>query len=300
MKQSLIALLTGFFLLLTAFPLQAGQVITETERQWARDAVEQEKTMEAAPAGNTVAVLAFHNRSANPGLTPLQKGFAFLLMTDLAQVEGISVVERIRLQALLEELDLGASGLVEKQTEPRLGRLLGAGYLVGGDLTSEDQARLGILSDVLQVKDQNSLGRPSAEGMVEQLFDLEKKILFEVVDLLKIKLTKPQREKLSRPLTTSYQALLYLSCGLDAGDRGNFSQAGYCYRKALENDPQLSPAREALSELSSMKLISANPRSQEILDSQEEQNSSTDSLDKDDSTFREFRPATTGQIRVIW
>lgn len=300
MRQSLIVFLSGLLLLVTSSLLHAGQVITETERQWAKNAVEQETTMESAPAGNTVAVLAFHNPSSNPELTPLQKGFAFLLMTDLAQVDGISVVERIKLQALLEELNLGASGLVEKQTQPRLGRLVGARFLVGGDLTSETRDQLGILSDVLQVKDQNSLGRPAANGMMEQIFDLEKKILFEVVDLLKIRLTKPQREKLSRPLTTSYQALLYLSCGLDASDRGNFSQAGYCYGKALQEDPQLTPARAALDELASMRLITANPRSQAIIENQEDQNSSTDSLDKDDSTFRELRPATTGQIRVIW
>jgi len=280
--------------------LLAGQIVTEADRQWAKKALEQEETMKAAPASNTVAVLAFQNRSDNPELTPLQKGFAFLLMTDLAQVEGITVVERIRLQALLEELDLGASGLVEKQTEPRLGRLLGAGYLVGGDLTSSTQTQLGILSDVLQVRDQNSLGRPAAEGIMEQIFDLEKKILFEVVDLLKIKLSKQDREKLAQPLTTSYQALLYLSCGLDSSDRGNYPQAATCYRKALEQDPQLTPARNALTELAALNLVTVNPRSQDILDGQEEQNSSTLSLGKNNATFREFRPATTGQIRVIW
>ncbi|MCU0576603.1 MAG: CsgG/HfaB family protein [Desulfobacterota bacterium] len=300
MKKSLIVFCTGSLLFVASSLLQAGQVITDAERQWAAKAVQQEQTMEAAPAANTVAVLAFQNRSTNPELTPLQKGFAFLLMTDLAQVQGINVVERIRLQALLEELDLGASGLVEEQTGPRLGKLLGAGYLVGGDLTSDTRAQLGILSDVLQVRDQNSLGRASADGSLEQVLDMEKKILFEVVDLLKIKLTKPQREKLSRPLTTNYQALLYLSCGLDASDRGNYSQAGFCYGKALEKDPQFTPARTALNELASLKLITINPRSQAILESQEEQNSSTLSLEKNNATFREFRPATTGQIHVGW
>lgn len=300
MKQRHIALLVGILLFAAAQGAHAGQVITEAERQWAHKAVEQEKTMDALPAGNTVAVLAFRNTSTKPELTPLQKGFAFLLMTDLAQVEGISVVERIRLQALLEELDLGASGLVEKQTEPRIGRLLGAGYLVGGDLSSETGDRISILSDVLQVRDQNSLGRPAADGVLEQIFDLEKKILFEVVGLLRIKLSKTQRESLSRPLTTSYQALLYLGCGLDASDRGNFAQAGYCYSKALQEDPQFAPARMALQELVSMKLVTGTPRSRAIMENQEERNSSTDSLGKDDSTFREFKPATTGQIRVTW
>lgn len=300
MKQRYVTLLTGLFLFLSTTVVHAGQVITDAQRQWAKQAVAQEVSLQATPAANTVAVLPFHNRSADPGLTPLQKGFAFLLMTDLAQVEGITVVERVRLQALLEELRLGASGLVEKQSEPRLGRLLGAGHLVGGDLTSGPHTEVGILSDVLRVSDQSSLGRPAAEGMLEQIFEMEKKILFGVVDLLRIKLTKPQREKLSQPLTTSYQALLYLSCGLDATDRGNFEQAGSCYRRALKEDPQFTPARAALEELTALRLTTENPRSQSIIESQEEQNSSTLSLEKNKATFREFRPATTGQIRVVW
>jgi TolB-like protein len=300
MKQRNTVLLIWFFLLFTVSTIHAGEVITDGERQWAKQALEQEQALEAAPSPNTVAVLSFGNPSADPGLVPLQKGFAYLLMTDLSQVQGITVVERVRLQALLEELKLGASGLVEKASAPRVGRLAGAGYLVGGDLSGKDRSGLSVTSDVLQVKDQSSLGRPSADGLLEQVFDLEKKILFEVVDLLKIKLSKKERENLKRPLTTSYRALIYLSMGLDASDRGNYTRADLFYRKALAIDPQFSPAARAREELQAMRLVAVNPQAFAILARQEEQNSSTDSLRRDDSTFREFRPPTTGQIRVTW
>ncbi|HOS98389.1 MAG TPA: CsgG/HfaB family protein [Deltaproteobacteria bacterium] len=300
MKQRNTVLLIGFFLLFTVPTIHAGEVITDGERLWAKQAIEQEQALEGAPASNTVAVLTFGNPSADPGLVPLQKGFAYLLMTDLSQVQGLTVVERVRIQALLEELKLGASGLVDEASAPRVGRLSGAGYLVGGDLSGKDRAGLSVSSDVLQVKDQSSLGRPSADGALEQVFELEKKILFEVVDLLKIKLSKKERESLKRPLTTSYQALIYLSMGLDASDRGNYTRADLFYRKALALDPQFSPAARAREELQALRLVPVNPQAFAILARQEEQNSSTDSLSKDDSTFREFKPATTGQIRVTW
>jgi hypothetical protein len=122
-----------------------------------------------------------------------------LLMTDLSQVEGIQLVERVKFQALAEELNLGASGIVDSATAPRVGKLLGASYLVGGDLKGAQAPQFSVVSNLLQVKDQNSLGQPSANGQEEQIFDMEKKILFEIIELLKIKLTKVEKETLKRP-----------------------------------------------------------------------------------------------------
>ncbi|HVN71757.1 MAG TPA: CsgG/HfaB family protein [Desulfomonilia bacterium] len=292
----------GVFLFLVAIfsPARAGQVVTDEDRGWAKKAIEQETTLQAVPTSNTVAVLYFRNRSANAGLNPLQKGFAFLLMTDIAQVDGISLVERVKLQALVEEMGLGAAGLVDKDTAPRMGKLLGAYYLVGGDLNSGTQAELGIKSDVLQVKDQSSLGQPSADGSLAQVFDLEKKILFDIIDLLKVRLTKDKKDKLRQPLTKSFPAFVYLSDGLDASDHGNYLRAGFYYRKALEHDPQFLPAQSALNELLSLGLVTAKPRSHAILIEQEEQNSDETNSGSNISTFREFRPVSNGDIRVRW
>lgn len=281
-----------------ALPAMAGQVVTDTARQWAKDAVAQEQSI--TPAPNTVAVLYFHNRSNNPQLDPLQKGFAFLLMTDLATVENIRLVERVKLQALVEELDLGASGLVEKDTAPRVGKLLGASYLVGGDLQGGKASELGVQSDLLQVKDQNSLGKPSAEGQLDQVFDLEKQILFGLIDLLKVKLTPQQKERLKKPLTTNYQAFVSLCQGLEASDRGNYSGAAADYQRALTLDPQFQPAKNALSELRGLGLVPVNPRSHAMLETLAGENSSTLSLGANTATFRQFRPAPTGQVRVTW
>jgi curli biogenesis system outer membrane secretion channel CsgG len=57
-----------------------------------------------------------------------------MLITDLSEVKGLQIVERIKLQALVEEMGLGASGLVEANTAPRVGKLLGAQWLIGGDI----------------------------------------------------------------------------------------------------------------------------------------------------------------------
>lgn len=301
MKQTSTFILSCFILCAACISnASAGQIVSDDDRAWAKTAISQEQSQETVAARNTLAVLAFQNKSGQASLDPLQKGFAFMLMTDLHQVEGLQVVERVRLQALLEELKLGASGIVDSNSAPRVGKLLGASYLVGGDITSGQAPEIGIASDLLQVKDQSSLGRPSAGGQIEKIFDMEKKVLFEIIELLKVRLTREQRERLKKPLTTSYQALLYLSMGLDASDRGNYGAADFYYRKALEHDPKITPAANAIKELQDLKLVTINPRSRAVLATQEEQNSSALSNKKNISTFREFRPAASGEIRVRW
>jgi TolB-like protein len=301
MKQTIIFILSCFILCtLCESKASAGQVVSDDDRTWAKTAISQEQSQETIAAPNTLAVLAFRNKTGQTSLDPLQKGFAFMLMTDLHQVEGIQLVERVKLQAMLEELHLGASGIVDSNTSPQVGKLLGASYLVGGNITGTQPPEIAVASDLLQVKDQSSLGQPSAKGQRENIFDMEKKVLFEIIDLLKVRLTRAQKEKLKRPLTTSYRALMYLSMGLDASDRGNYGSSGFYYRKALEQDPQLAPASDAIKELVDKKLVTINPRSSAVLATQEEQNSSTLSTKKNISTFREFRPAASGEIRVRW
>lgn len=301
MKKTTIFILVCFILcVFFKSEAPAGQVVTDDDRAWAKAAISQEKSQDNIAAPNTLAVLSFRNITGQTSLDPLQKGFAFMLITDLQQVEGLQVVERARLQALLEELKLGASGIVDSSTSPQMGKILGASYLVGGDIKGGQAPQIDVVSDLLQVKDQSSLGQPSANGQPENIFDMEKKVLFEIIELLKVRLTKAQRERLKRPLTTSYRALLYLSMGLDASDRGNYGASDFYYQKALEHDPQLIPAANAIKELRDLKLTSVNPRSRDVLATQEEQNSSTLSNKKNISTFREFRPAASGEIRVRW
>lgn len=80
---------------------------------------------------DTVAVLYFENQG-NPALEPLKVGLTQMLITDLQGTDGVTVVERSQLQALLDELELGHSGAVDPDTAAKVGNLLGAEWLVMG------------------------------------------------------------------------------------------------------------------------------------------------------------------------
>src|SRR5687767_1567048 len=88
--------------------------------------------MPSAAAVFTLAILPLTKGAGSEEYAGLGKALAGMITTDLSQVEEIQLVERERLEDLLGEINLGKSGYVEGKTAQKLGKGLGAGYLVTG------------------------------------------------------------------------------------------------------------------------------------------------------------------------
>jgi TolB-like protein len=314
-NQWLRTFMGGFLVFLLAVPYAwAGQVVTEREKTWARQALAQEAALGAAQMpDNTLSVLYFSNATGQPALDALGKGLAFMLMTDLSTIKGLALVERVKLQALVEEMGLGASGLVDPGSAPRVGRLLGARFLVSGNLSggagtgSSDGAldegsisraletRIRIDPGLLDVPAEYNLGLPAAEGLVSVLFQLEKELLFSIVEQLKISLSEKEKAALRIPLTTNGRALFYFFIGLNYSDRGMYDRAGSYYEKASQADPGLRPASDALKELRQLGLYGAPKKPMSLLKSVRDRTSLSNSLAPADAVKRIRTPADVGQ-----
>ena len=292
-KLSILAGLLSFVFLWVIPPIHsswAGQVITEDARLWAKKVLKEEKTLQAVKGQNTLAVLYFQNKTGHMELTPLQKGLALMLITDLSNVKGLQLIERANLQALTEEMGLGASGLVEAGTAPRIGKLLGAQWMVGGDITEGQAALLQIQSNILKVQTQSILGHPVVKGALSDLFSMEKDLLLSIIKLLKIKLTPEEEGVLKKPMTTNINALMALFSGIEESDNGNYMKASEFYKKALKEDPNIGVAKESLKELKDLGLINVTSKSRELLRSVRDQTSLTDQLSPEDTARRERTP----------
>ncbi|MBS3906784.1 MAG: hypothetical protein KGZ49_07085 [Syntrophaceae bacterium] len=268
-------------------PLWAGEIVTQNIKQWAKKAVEEEKALRPIAARNTVAVLYFENKTGKSELDPLQKGLALMLITDLFNVKGLQVVERVKLQALVEEMGFGTSGLVEAGNAPRVGRILGARWLIGGEIT---RGSIKIQSSVLDVGEKKIIGQPMVMGEMEDLFRLEKGLLFEIINFLKIDITPQEREELRRYCSTNVRALNLLFRGIDASDRGNYEKAAQFYESAIKEDPKICIARGALQELQALGLIDSKKRSRDMLRTLRDRGSLTDQLSPEDATKRVRTP----------
>ena len=237
----------------------AGQVVTDRERTWAKAAIaraKEEKALAKVGATNTLAVLYFRNKTGQKKLDALQKGLALMLITDLSKVDKIQVVERIKLQALLDEMELGTSGLVDQSTAPWVGRLLGAYYVADGEIRESPITDLEIQPYIIDVPFETVTSQSPASGSMDKFFRMEKKILFGIIEQMNILLSPAEKAILEKPISTSTAALMALFLGIDYSDQGKYENAAEMYQQALNQDPQLQLAKNALQELKTLGLVS--------------------------------------------
>lgn len=125
----------------------------------------------------TVAVLDFKNASGLFNLDALEKSVPEMLKTELSQNgPGIVVVERQRLDMILQEQALGQSGVIDEKDAQTVGRLAGAQYLLTGEINSTGGSRLRIDCHILKVA--------TGEVRGEKVTGQDRQVLDDMVRLL--------------------------------------------------------------------------------------------------------------------
>lgn len=221
----------------------------------AKAAVAAEAELAAQPGPpNTIAVPPM--RYVGPdaeNLAPLERGLAELVITDLAKSSQLTLVERDRMQALADEIQLGASGAVDSVSVVRAGRLIQAGRLVNGNIVhGGDQFTLG--SSVVSVPTSQISSPVRVTDAMDKFFDLQKALVFEVFDQLDVTLTAEERAAIGVKQTENFEAFLLYSRGLLASDAGRFSEAAALFRQARAADPSFAAAatRASLAQAAAM------------------------------------------------
>ncbi|NOS73226.1 MAG: hypothetical protein HOP36_01535 [Methyloglobulus sp.] len=103
-----------------------------------KQAIANEKTLSnLAPEPNSIAVHPLINKGEEQ-YGPIGKGLTAFVITDLTKVPGLKVLEREKLQKLIDEIKLSETGeLVEKSARVRAGRIMRAEKLMIGDYLIE-------------------------------------------------------------------------------------------------------------------------------------------------------------------
>jgi tetratricopeptide (TPR) repeat protein len=199
-------------------------------------------------AAKTVAVFPLEYQGKDEKFSALGKGLSELMISDLGQVKGLTLVERIRIEALQKELQFGASKYVDQSTAPRLGRLLGAARMVAGSYTVAGNDRLRVDVASWDVPNKTFPEPTSQSDVLDNLFRIEKDIVFGVIKQLGITLTPAEREKIAQMPTRNLQAFLAYSIGLERQDQGDFRGAATYFREAATLDPNFGPAKSKVDE----------------------------------------------------
>ncbi|MGH7638995.1 MAG: CsgG/HfaB family protein [Gemmatimonadaceae bacterium] len=108
-----------------------------------------------AQAKPVVAVLYFDNNSIGRDARDYDgvgKGMAELMTNDLLSNGGVTVVERERVQALLVEQSLTKDKTIDPATAIRLGKIIGAQYMIYGAFMSDGRGQYVLTAKTVNVQ----------------------------------------------------------------------------------------------------------------------------------------------------
>jgi tetratricopeptide (TPR) repeat protein len=207
----------------------------------AKAVADEKRLMTVNPPADTVAVCYYQDLSSGKTLQAFQKGLAAMVISDLSKIKSIKVVERLRLQALLEEIKLGQTGIVDTKSAPRVGKLLGAENIIVGNMSS---GSIRVATTLTSSGKGGVKGSSSVSVDNDKFFELSPFIVREVAKIMGIRLSDEESRAIGMPHTKVYNAVVYYGKALDALDSGKWKDAKDFFNMALKEDPAFALARQ--------------------------------------------------------
>tara|TARA_B110000977_G_scaffold82965_1_gene110866 strand:- start:130 stop:1251 length:1122 start_codon:yes stop_codon:yes gene_type:complete len=201
--------------------------------------------------GKRVAILYFDNTSDEKKLDKLQKGLAGMLISDLTNVNMLSIVERDRLEEIIKEQKLSRTKAFDPETASKLGKLLGAELILTGAYF-EMFGSFRIDARFIDVETGEILKSEGVDGETSNFFKLQKQLAWKIIKNLDVKLSEKEKDDLEEAETeqeVSYETALAYSTALDLIDAGETDKARKKLKGIIVDNPNFKPAKEELRKL---------------------------------------------------
>ena len=199
-----------------------------------------------------IAVFPFDNGGSygqdKENFDALQVGLQQMLITEFAQNPQLRIVERGRIRDLLAEQDLGAGGRVDANTAAKLGKIVGARYVVlGGFIDFYGDFRMD--ARIVNVETTELLKVVKVQDKRDKLYALVVNLAGSVTRDVNLPALPRQamEQRESRPVPT--EALQLYSRALLYADRGDATRAAELFNRAIEVFPEYTEAQEGLRQL---------------------------------------------------
>ena len=194
----------------------------------------------ASLRARTLAVLNFDNNTGRADYDPMGRGLAAMMINDLSVSPELRLVERERMQDVLNEQHMQRSAMFDSTTAVRAGRLLGAEIIATGSLAAAG-AELRIDMRLIRVETGEIIKSARATGPEEKLFDLERQLAERVLQDLDIALSPESAELMRKRQAANREigvrAFRDFSSGLLAMDNGDYVRAAELLRPLMMQAP---------------------------------------------------------------
>jgi TolB-like protein len=212
-----------------------------------------------------VAVLSFDNNSIgkdHADYDGVGKALQDFLTNDLVANPNVQVVDRDRIQQVLQEQNLAKQGSIDPQTAVRIGKILGAQYMIAGGFISDGRGHVVATAHSINVET-TAIGNPQkVQGNADDVLGLIGQLSDKVAHDMKLPvithengmgMNMPPKKTddvgTTHPKMDLRTAMLY-SKALDAQDSGDTAKATELYRQVLDKFPNYTPAKTRLAKLS--------------------------------------------------
>lgn len=192
----------------------------------------------------TVAILNFENNSimAREKWAPLSKGLAQILTSEIDAVASMRVVERRRIQDLMDEVKLAQSGLLDSRQTVSVGKLAGARFMIFGAFIVDLKEKIRIDMRLVNVETGETLKAGQKTGKARDFMKLMLKLTQSILSDIEVPFTKAEKRRFKSGKAHPVAALLSYAKGVQHEDNHELRDAVVCYRKALEIDPDFEAA----------------------------------------------------------
>lgn len=202
----------------------------------------------------TVAILDFSNNSLidKEKHASLSQGLAEIMITELSKVQNLQLVERQKINSLIQEMQLSQSGMISENAGIQVGKLLGAHFLVFGSYMISFNNKIRVDIRIVDVETGVTAKAEEVTDKVTKLFEIIKKLNEKITKDLDVKISDDEK----KALMTSETSLDVISCfstGLEFEELNKIDEAKKMYQKILEKDADFEPAKKRLRELSNQK-----------------------------------------------
>jgi len=196
-----------------------------------------------------IAVLPFNNGGSygqgKEDFDALERGIAGMMISELSQNPAARVVERQEIQRLVDEQNLGAQGRVDPQTAAKIGKLVGARYMVMGtfvDFYGDFRVDVRLINT-----ETGEVVKTESERMQrDHMFDIIRNIAARLMKDANLPALQRQAsdQRMGRQVPT--EALTYYSRALLYSDHGQKDKAVEMFNRAIAIFPDYAEAKDGL------------------------------------------------------
>ncbi len=199
-----------------------------------------------------IGVLSFENGGSygleSEDYDAFEVGLQQMLITELAINTDLRLVDRGRIQEVLGEIDLGASGKVDANTAARIGKIVGAKYMIlGGFIDWYSDLRFD--ARIVEVETSEIMQAKFVRGKREDMFDMVVELADQITRGAELEPLSKSLMNERKDIKLSDEAVRLYTKGILYQDRGDTERAIELFSQVTREFPDYTAAREALRQL---------------------------------------------------